>query len=308
MEAPAGTAQRPVMTRTLKGVLIALGAYAIIPLGDTFLKMATQHHTLLYAASIIDMIQITLLMAIAPFFGGHKKLWQTQNRKRHLMRGALMTALYLLFIYAITHMEIARTYAFYLTQPFFLCIMAHFMLGERIGKYRVLALMCGFCGVLIMLRPGFAGISLPVLAAILCAALFAFSNILIKTMAHADHWLSFVFYMLIVQAPFIILTYTLTSPAPFAEFRWDTLPYMAATAAAYTTCTAMFATALRHIDASLFGGLEYTALIWATLFGFFLFSEVPDSWTIAGSLVIVASGIYLVYRERKAHLAQRKEF
>lgn len=75
---------------------------------------------------------------------------------------------------------------------------------------------------------------------------------------------------------------------------------MTITAIMFTAALALFAIALRLIDAALFGGLEYSVLIWGSLFGYFMFSEVPDIWTALGALVIVASGLYLVYRERKA--------
>lgn len=284
----------------LKGALITLSAYAIIALGDAFLKLATQHHPLLYVGTVVNLIQIVVILVIAPFFGGYKNLYRTKSLMPHLARGVTSTIVYLSFIYAISHMEIAKTYAFYLTQPFFLALFAHMLTHEKIGRHRIGALICGFCGVLIILRPGFTAFDLAVLAALSCAIFFACTNILVKIIDKTDHWMSFVFYILLVQTPIIIAMLLILEPAPFASFTPTTLPYMTITAIMFTAALALFAIALRLIDAALFGGLEYSVLIWGALFGYFMFAEVPDIWTALGALVIVASGLYLVYRERKA--------
>ena len=285
----------------LKGVLITLFAYAIITLGDAFLKLATQQHPLLYVSAVISTFQIILMLAIAPFFGGYKNLYRTQNLVPHLLRGLASVFVHLSFIYAISHLEIAKAYAFYLTQPFFLALLAHFMTQEKIGKHRIAAMIGGFCGVLIILRPGFTALDLAVLAALSCAVFFAVTNVLVKVIDKRDHWLTFVFYVLIIQAPTVIMMFFIVEHArPFDSYTPITVPYMIITAVMFTAATALFPIGLRLIDAALFGGLEYSVLIWGTLFGYFIFAEVPDIWTALGALVIVASGLYLVYRERKA--------
>lgn len=203
----------------LQGALITLLAYAIITLGDAFLKLATQHHPLLYVGTVINMIQIVILLALAPFFGGFKNLYRTNNLIHHLLRGFASVIVYLCFIYAISHMEITKTYAFYLTQPFFLALFAHFLTHEKIGKHRIAALICGFCGVLIILRPGFAAFDLAVLAALSCAVFFACTNVLVKVIDKSDHWMSFVFYILLVQTPVIVALFFIMEPEPLRATR-----------------------------------------------------------------------------------------
>ena len=133
-------------------------------------------------------------------------------------------------------------------------------------------------------------------------------NILVKFMDSRDSWMSYVFYVIMIQTPilgaYLLLNGELTPSIPST----DSLPWIIGAGFFYTIALGLFPMAMQRIDAAVFGALEYTVLFWGTLFGFLLFSEVPDIWTIAGASIIVASGLFLVYRERRAnHLVKELE-
>lgn len=284
----------------LRGIIYAILAYAVVSLGDALIKSAMTYHALLLVAFYTDVLILTCLLAVAPFFGGYRAMVTTRTPKLHISRAFIMLGVYLLFLYALNHLPITQAYTFYLTQPFILAVMAHFLLKERIGLHRIISIIVGFCGVLIVLRPGAVPIDLASLAALLCAFLFASTNMIVKFMDPRASWMSYVFYAMIVQIP-LMGGYLLISGTVIHLPDMGALPYIAGTSVCYMTAIGLFPMAMQRIEAAVFGALEYSILFWGTLFGYILFAEIPDRWTIAGAFVIVASGLYLVYRERKAH-------
>lgn len=283
------------------GVLFAFSAYLFVSFGDALIKKALEMHDLVFVAFYTNIISLITLAFLAPFTGGYRQMITTPVLKLHLIRAFLFLGVYMTFLYAIANMDIAQTYTLYLTQPFILVVLAHFITKEKIGIHRIISILISFCGVLIVLRPGIVPIELAALSAILCAFLFACGNILVKFMHKNDHWMSYVFIVLIVQTPILGLYLIYTGSfsnilIPSAE----SLPWIISSGIIYTFALGLFPLALHRIDAAMFGALEYSVLIWGTLFGYFLFAEIPDIWTMSGAAIIVASGLYLVYRERKA--------
>ena len=276
-------------------------AYAVVSLGDAIVKKAMDFESLLIVAFYSNIFTFIALLIAAPFCGGFKAMVRTKSLKLQILRAFLFLGVYLNFLYAISNMSIAQTYTLYLTQPFILAIMAHFITQEKIGLHRIISIIVSFIGVLIVLRPGMVPIELAAIAALTCALFFSAGNIVAKFMSHDDNWMTYVFYIIVIQTPFLMaLIYFNHEPAAYSPSP-QALPYLIIAGALYTAALGLFPKAMQRIDASLYGATEYTVLIWGTIYGFFLFSEVPDGWTIAGAGVIVSSGLYLIYRERRAN-------
>lgn len=283
------------------GLLYAFLAYATVSIGDAFTKKALEIHDMIYVAFYSNLFIIVCLLALAPFKGGYKVLIKTKQKRLHALRGLIFLGVSLSFLYAISNLTIAKTYTLYLTQPFILVLLAHFFTKEYIGAHRIASIIISFAGVLIVLRPGFVPLDLAAVSALLCALLFASGNIIVKFIDKNDYWMTFVFFIMLVQTPllgaYLIATGGFEPPFPVMEAVY----WIAAGGVFYVFALAYFPLALQRIDAAMFGAIEYTVIIWGTIFGYFLFSEVPDIWTIGGAAIIVASGLYLVYRERKAN-------
>lgn len=283
------------------GLIFAFFGYAFVTFGDAIIKQAMTMHDLVYVAFYTNIATSIVLLIIAPFCGGYKSLIRTGCLKLHILRACIFLGVYLSFLYAINNMGIAQTYTLYLTQPFILAILAHFITKEYIGVHRIASILISFLGVLIVLRPGFEAIQPAAMSALFCALLFASGNILVKFMDKNDHWMSYVFYIMAVQTPPLGLYLLFTDGFDPLIPSLDAMPWIFAAGFFYTIALGLFPMAMHRIDAAMFGALEYTVLIWGTIFGYLLFSEVPDIWTITGAGIIVASGLYLVYRERKAN-------
>ena len=286
-----------------QGVALAVLVYLALSIGDAFLKRVTFEHELVYTGLMINLAVMFCLLIVALFTKNIRGLYHTHSLKLHTIRALVCLGVYLTFMYAISNLPIATTYTLCLIQPFILVLLAHLLLKEYIGIHRIIAIICGFIGVLIVLRPGFIALDLAAISALICAFLFACQNILVKFIDQRDHWMSYVFYVQFIQLPFLggylYMTGGFDVPAPGFEI-WG---WIFISGAAYMIGLGAIPLALHKIDAAIYGGLEFSILIWGTILGYFMFAEVPDIWTIAGAGVIVASGIYLVYREHKAHQA-----
>lgn len=301
------TANQPIVrsniSRAMTGIIFAAAAYGIVSFGDALIKRAMELHELVTIALYTNIATLFFLLAIAPMAGGYRRMIKTSNTKMHITRALLLLATYMTFLYAIANMPIAQTYTFYLTQPFILAILAHYILNQKIGLHRIISIILGFCGVLIVLRPGALPIEMASISALVCACLFASANMMVKFMDERDSWMTYVFYAMLVQIPLLSGYLVYNGGLQALQFPSNAaLPWIISGGLCYTCALGLFPMAMQRIDAAVFGALEYSILFWGTLFGYIFFAEVPDRWTSAGALVIVASGLYLVYRERKAHL------
>ena len=292
----------PVKPILSNGFFLALLGFFCLSIGDMSVKKLSENYNVLYVAFFANIVTSAAILAFA--FGRRtpKILYQTYCLKLQVLRAFIFLGLFLLFIFTMSQMPMTEAYALMLTQPFMLAIMAHLFLKEKIGLHRILAIIGGFAGMIIVLRPGMIDWGIAPLTALLCAFLFGLTNLVVKFMDPRDHWASYIFYTMAIQTPILGLIlfwqqdFSIALP-PFNAWIWFGLG-----GGFYMLGMAIIPSSLRRIDAALFGATEFSILIWGALFGYLVFSDLPDKFTIIGALVIVASGLYLVYRERQAHL------
>jgi len=161
-----------------------------------------------------------------------------------------------------------------------------------------MSLIIGFSGALIILRPGIEVIDASALVALGSAASWGAAVLVIKFLSRTDSPVTITIYGL------AFLTLFTFPPALFVWQwpTWEQMGWMAVIAALGTVGQIMFAQSMKRADATLVMPFDFTKLLWASLLGFVVFSEVPTVWTIVGGTVIFASSTYFTYRER--HTAQ----
>jgi drug/metabolite transporter (DMT)-like permease len=180
--------------------------------------------------------------------------------------------------------------------PVLITLGAVLFLGERIGIRRVFGIIGALIGALIVIRPGSDVFSVYALFPLGAAICYSGYNIITRFVgAREDPWTS-LFY----TALFGALVFSAVVP-----FYWQPLSIVSLTLMIVLSCLATLAQwllikALSLGEASLLAPVGYIALIFATLWGYLLFGDLPDQWTVIGAMVIVASGVYVWYRERSA--------
>jgi len=276
-------------------VLYALGAIVM------FVVMAVCIRAL---ASRVSAGDITFyrtffgLLLMLPFVLGRgpayaRRLLATRRLGLFTLRAVLTYTAVISYFYAVTKIPLAEAIALNSTLPMFMTAMAAAMLGERVGMQRWLAVVLGFGGALVILRPGFAEASWPALASFASAALYAAAAIDVKILARTEPPARIVFYMnllvtVLAAGPFLV---------DFTPPLWSDLPYILAIGAAGTLAHLFQSNALKRADASFVAPFDFLRLPLAAIAGFALFHDQPGLWVWAGAALIFASAFWIARRE-----------
>jgi drug/metabolite transporter (DMT)-like permease len=218
----------------------------------------------------------------------------------YVLRGAVHGGGVMLWFYAMARIPIAEVTAIGFTAPIFTTLGAALFLGERLRARRVIAVVVGLAGTLVILQPGVEAIHPGALAQLAAAPLFACSFIVAKKLTDTESgsaivaWLS-VFVTLALLPPALLVWRT---PAP-EELAWLAVTAACATAGHYTLTRAF---ALGEL--TLLQPFSFLQLVWASMLGLVAFGEVPDVYTWVGGAVIVGSATYITHREAVARQRQ----
>jgi len=227
---------------------------------------------------------------------GGARLLVTRHRKLHAMRGLLLLGAAGFNFFALNYLQLAQTSAITFSNPLIVCVLSPWLLGERVGLRRWIAVIVGFIGVLIIIRPGTAGFHWAMAASVLSALCGALYQIATRHVGLHDQALTSLFYMTLTGALGAVPLALVDWQTPLA-WQWGLLGL----AAIFGTCGHyMLTEAHRRAPASVLAPFVYVQIIPMIVIGFLVFGDVPDGWTLAGGLVVIASGLYVLYRERLA--------
>lgn len=280
---------------TSRGIAMMLLAMFIFACQDAVSK----HLAATYAVPQIMMVRYLCFLAIALVLcqrtGGVRKALKARRPWLQVLRCVVMIGETALFVMVMRLLPLADAHAVLAIAPIIVTILSIPLLGEKVGIRRFMAVLVGFAGMMIILRPGAAALEPGALLALLCAFMFGLYIILTRKVSADDSAETSFLYL----AGIGVIGTVALGPVywvPPDAVGWGFLVLLA--------CMAAFAhlllmKALEVAPASLLQPLNYTLLVWATLVGFVVFGDFPDSWTITGAAVIVASGLYTIYRERK---------
>ncbi len=218
-----------------------------------------------------------------------------------LLRGFLMLGATLCNFLALQYLQLAETTAIMFATPFAVALLAGPMLGERAGLQRWIAIIVGFTGILIVARPGFGGLHWAALYSVAAMSCYALYTVITRMLTPTDTLEG----LLIISAavPAIVLS------AP-ALAVWQSPPD--AVSWGFLFMTGVFG-ALGHwvmikaytkAPAPVLAPFMYTQIVWMVAFGMIFFGDVPGFWTLAGLAIVIASGLFLFYREHRATSSQ----
>ncbi|MCH9011957.1 MAG: DMT family transporter [Proteobacteria bacterium] len=253
------------------------------------------------AAFIRYVFGVVLMAPVLLRRGGRARLFSGESlRSRrlglHALRGVVHAAGVMLWFYAMARIPIAEVTSLGFTAPIFTTIGAALFLGERLRAHRIGAVLIGFGGAMIILRPGFEVISTGALAQLAAAPLFAASFLITKKLTETESSASIVAHLTI----FVTLALL---PAALMSWRtpsWEELGWLCATAVFATLGHLALTQALRATEITVTQPFSFLQLVWATLLGFYVFDERPEIWIWIGGAVIVASASYMARRESLA--------
>jgi drug/metabolite transporter (DMT)-like permease len=220
---------------------------------------------------------------------------RTERPGLQLTRSFLIMAANAPMVFALRFLQLDQTISIMFTTPFLVAALAVPLLGERIGPRRWAAIAIGFCGVLLVMRPGFGGIHPAAFLCVISAITYSFFSILTRILSHSDSSATTIFYTNVVGA------LVLTAVVPFVwttPTLWDGA-MMIFIGALATVGHFLLILAHRYSPASILAPFIYTQLLWMLIYGYLLFGDLPNHWTLAGASIVIGSGLYLIYRERQ---------
>ena len=231
---------------------------------------------------------------------------KTRRLKMHFLRAAVQASGMLCFFSGLVLIPFAEVTALSFSAPLFATVLAIVLMGERVRLRRISALVIGFAGVLIVLRPGVDTMSLGALLIVGSSFSWAVAMTMIKSLSRTESSVTTTLYAGLFMAPITLLPALFVWVAPSAE----QLLWMLGVGTLGTLGHVAFAQAFKLAEMSAVLPLDFLRLLWASAVGFCLFAEVPSLVALFGGLVIFSAASYIAFREaqlgRQASMARRQ--
>lgn len=243
------------------------------------------------------LVQFVGLLVMVPALGlmSLERLFTTRKIGKQLLRSLLMAATTVFNFLALQYLRLDQTVTVTFLAPLVVALLAGPLLGEWVGWRRMLAIVVGFGGIIVAVRPGFGDVHWAVIYSFAGMFAYAFFMLLTRALAPHDPPLVTLFYSMfvgtVVGAPFALATWVWPADA----VTWLLLLSLGVLGG---TGHFLFILAYNRAPASAISPFLYAQFLVMVGLGFVVFGDLPDVWTLAGALVIVASGIYLIHRER----------
>lgn len=213
----------------------------------------------------------------------------------HLLRGVLGMVMIGCFVFALRDLPLSTAYSIYFVAPLLIAALSVPLLGERVGPRRWVAIGIGLLGVVVVLRPGVEGfISIPGLMVLAAATAYAIAAITVSLLTRTDTSQSMVVWFLVIMA----IGAGLLAWPDWVPLRFADVPLVAGMGLAGALGQIALTRAFQLGEASMIAPLEYTGLVWVIGWDLLFWQQLPDAWTWAGAAIIMASGLYLLHRER----------
>jgi len=275
------------------GVLIALAGYAVYAWGDGFIKSLAGQISVFELGFFNSLFAGFFLYFLRPGAESWSGFWRTSRPWAVHMRGALGLLAGVCSIYAFTTIPLADVYALLFLAPLFVTLMSIIFLKEQVGPWRWAAVIAGFLGVLLVVKPGVRELELGHLAATAAALAAAASLVLMRSLANERQTTVIgvlIAYMLIFNAVAAMLT-GVSMP------NWQVLVVLVLTGLCTAGGQRLQLLAIRLAPANLIAPTHYSQMIWAVLIGALFFAEYPDGVALFGLAVIAAAGLLTIVRE-----------
>ena len=281
---------------TLRGLGYAFAGFAVFASHDALIKVLGSTY------SVMQIIFFATLFSFVPMAVTILTDRTTGNFLPHhpwlvLLRSALMVTSMVCAFYAFSVLPLAEVYSLLFAFPLFVTVLSIPILGEVVRAQRWAAVIVGLIGVLIVLRPGATDITLGHLAALTAAFCSAFGSVLVRKIGNEERSAVLILYPMLLA----IVVMSLAQPAVYQPPSLLDLAMMALVGVFSVIAQHLIILAYRAAPAGVVAPSQYSQIIWATLFGMIFFGERPDGWVAVGASIIIASGVFVVWREGRSN-------
>ena len=298
-----------------QGILCLMGAVAFLTVSDSIIKWLSPYyalHEIMLFRACFAMVMVLLFVHLE---GGLSTL-RTRRPWLHLLRGSLLVFANMFFFLGLATMPLAETVALFFTAPLFICLMAQPLLGEKVGASGWWAIFIGLIGVVIMLRPGADLFRFTSLLPVLAALMYAIMQMVTRKLGMMDKAGTLTFY---IQISFVLISLIMGVTVGDGSYNDHDNPTFVFLLRAWTWPSAddllllgicgfivacggyLLSQAYRLGQASVVAPFEYTSLPFALIIGYILWGDWPDWISLVGSVLIISSGLLIVYFENRTN-------
>ena len=293
MDATPRTVSTPRLSARTAGILLALLGMLMFALNDVMGKWLVATYSV---GQVLLLRSLAALVVLAPLLWRSRTvLWPLERPGLHAARVLASTLEVYAFYYAVITLPLADVMTYWLAAPIYVAALSPWLLGERVGPWRWGAILAGFVGVVVALRPGAGEVSLAVLASLAGSAMFAFMMLSARMLRGAADG-ALVFW----QTAGALVGGVLTARSGWVAPTPADLGLLSLLGVVAMLAHLCVARALKLADAATIAPLQYTLLLWAVVFGWAIFGDLPEAAVLAGAGLITASGLVIWLRERRA--------
>ena len=277
------------------GIILALMTVFVFAAQDGITKVLVRDH----APAQIIMVRFWAFAIFAIVFaamrGGLGAAVRSKTPGLQIVRSVLLILQMMVFALGLRYLGLADAHALFAIYPLMATALAMPILGEHVGWRRLMAVGVGFLGALVIIRPGLTVFDPAGFIQLSAALGFAFYSLLTRKVSFRDSFATSILYLGIVGA----IAATAIGLPFWTTPDGDALLLLLILSTTGIVGHLLLIKALEYAPATLLQPFNYTSLVWASLIGFTVFGEIPDRWTIAGAMLIVGAGGYVVWRERR---------
>jgi drug/metabolite transporter (DMT)-like permease len=282
------------------GILFVLGSVLMISCADAVAKLLAGP----FPAMQIALFQSTAMLISVPLLAGDWRLIQlakTNHPGLHALRSLCMLGSALSFFTGLKYLPLAEIVAIIFIGPLLVTILAALILKEHVELRRWVACITGFLGAVIIVRPGFGSFGWTALYPIAATSLYSVYVICTRVTAPTERHSTMMFYTCVAS----VVILSVSSPLYWVEPPFLGWVGLTTVALLSTTSASLAIKAYSLAPASVLAPYAYVEIVTATLFGFWLFGDLPIPYTVAGTAIVVASGLYIFHRERSSETVIR---
>ena len=276
----------------MKAITFNLLAWVMLPIMDGFAKYLSSDLPVLQITWARYFFTVAFTFPIMFFFYRNQLKW-SDKPKLQIIRGLILLIANICFFYAISVISLAKALTLAFVAPLIVTAFSPIFLSEKVGLRRWLAVIIGFIGSLVVIRPGFVEINLASLAALGTGVMYGFYLIITRKLSTSDNPLLTLLLTGVVGAIIISIVMPFVWVKPTLN-QWS---MMAAIGIFACVGHLFLILSLKYADASKLAPFSYFEIITNIIIGYYFFSDFPDNWTFLGLFIIVISGVYISRRE-----------
>ena len=297
-----------------------MGSLLLFAIQDSLIKYLSQRYPVLEVLTLRSVIVLLLLVIVGVAFYGRGIIVGRQHGLM-MLRGLLAFFAFTSYYMALKTIPLADAASVYMTAPLFVTLLSGLVLRERVGLHRWVSVVVGFCAVLIILNPGSSVFRVEAAIPLFSALCYAMIPIINRRIGLSEHAMTMGIY---TTATFLLLVSVLSlavqllpapSPGnpildglfqPWSRMDAGDVLLSLAAGAVFAAALLSITQAYRIAVVSTVAPFEYSYLLWVTLLGYLLFGDLPGARTVFGAALVVASGLYILYREQRVRRVVRE--